>query len=64
MSKHEPKSDSIAGGALLALAILAGAAIGIALGQPMIGAVAGTAIGAAIALAMRHPDGFAFRSSS
>lgn len=39
-----------AGGSLLALAIVAGAAIGIAMGQPTIGALAGLAAGVALFL--------------
>ena len=43
-------SSSKAGGCLLVAAILAGAGIGIARGEPSAGALIGTAVGAALAL--------------
>jgi hypothetical protein len=45
-------SASRAGGAFLALAILAGAVIGSLRGQPTIGVLAGTGAGVSIALAL------------
>ena len=46
----ETKRNSRAGGAIIALAILAGAVGGIVAGQPSIGFLAGAALGVAIAL--------------
>lgn len=43
-------SKSQAGGCLLALSALAGAAVGVAIGQPSAGVVIGTAIGILLAL--------------
>ncbi|KKC27452.1 hypothetical protein [Sphingomonas sp. SRS2] len=51
MEQHSGKA-SRAGGAIIALSIMAGAIIGNILGQPSIGMVGGTAIGVAIALAL------------
>ena len=45
MTGPDPRPSSAAGGSLLALAIVAGAAIGIAMGQPTIGALAGLGVG-------------------
>jgi hypothetical protein len=45
MKKPDPRPSSAAGGSLLALAIVAGAAIGVAMGQPTLGALAGLGIG-------------------
>jgi hypothetical protein len=45
-----PSSSPTAGGCLLAAAILLGALIGVSLGQPSIGILAGTAVGTAAAL--------------
>lgn len=44
------QKTSRGGGALLALSILAGAIVGIALGQPSIGVLAGIGLGTAIAI--------------
>ncbi|MBW4331695.1 hypothetical protein KY084_12525 [Stakelama sp. CBK3Z-3] len=52
MSAKDPKSNPVAGGAPLAIAILGGAIIGLALGQPVAGAVIGVGVGAMIALAI------------
>lgn len=45
-----PTPSPIAGGAPLALSIVAGAFIGLVMGEPTIGILAGTAVGVAIAL--------------
>ena len=45
MTDPDPRPGSAAGGSLLALAIVAGAAIGIAMGQPTIGALSGLGVG-------------------
>lgn len=47
-----PSRSPIAGGAPLALSIVAGALIGLILGEPSIGILAGAAVGIAIALAV------------
>lgn len=52
MTGNGPK----AGGALLALAIVAGAVLGVAFGQPTIGVLAGTAAGIAVAVALWLAD--------
>lgn len=44
--------DTRAGGCLLTLAILGGAAIGIAVGAPLAGAVVGTLVGAVLAIVL------------
>ncbi len=47
----EPKKSSPrSGGAFLALSLLAGAGIGVALGQPTLGLIGGFAVGVLIAL--------------
>ena len=48
MARH----SSAAGGIFLFLGILAGLAVGIALGQPTLGAIVGTAAGALVAIAV------------
>ena len=45
-----PSRSPVAGGAPLALSIVAGATIGLFMGQPTMGILIGTAIGIAIAL--------------
>jgi len=50
MTTDSDKPGPKAGGALIALSILAGAGIGVALGQPSIGVVGGTTVGVAIAI--------------
>jgi uncharacterized membrane protein (UPF0136 family) len=49
------RSEPRAGGAILALSVLAGAILGVVFGQPTIGVIAGTATGilAAIAIWLR-----------
>jgi hypothetical protein len=44
------RAGTTAGGSLLALAIVAGAAIGVANGQPTIGALTGLAVGVSLFL--------------
>ncbi len=44
------RPGSAAGGSLLALAIVVGAAIGVAKGQPTIGALAGVGVGLVVVL--------------
>jgi len=56
MTARKPTPDPIAGGAPMLIAILAGAIIGISLGQAVAGIVIGTAIGAVIALAIYLAD--------
>lgn len=46
----------VAGGAILALTIMGGAAIGVAMGQPSIGLIGGIVVGAAIALVIWRRD--------
>ncbi len=43
---------SRAGGAIIAFTVIAGAIVGMRLGQPSLGTVIGTAVGVAIALAL------------
>lgn len=50
MTDHEPRRSNAAGGSLLALAVVGGAAIGIATGQPTIGALAGLGVGLLLVL--------------
>ncbi|WP_166038215.1 hypothetical protein [Sphingosinicella sp. YJ22] len=50
MTDPEPRRGSAAGGSMLALAIVAGAAIGIARGEPTIGALAGLGVGLLLVL--------------
>ena len=50
MTDPDPRPGSAAGGSVLALAIVAGAAIGIAMGQPTIGALAGLGAGLLLVL--------------
>jgi len=51
MPMTEPKKSSPrSGGAFLALSVLAGAGIGVALGQPTLGLIGGFAVGVLIAL--------------
>lgn len=50
MTDPDPRPSSAAGGSLLALAIVAGAVIGVAAGQPTIGALAGLGVGVALVL--------------
>ena len=50
MTDPNQRPSSAAGGSLLALAIVAGAAIGVAMGQPTIGALAGLGVGVVIVL--------------
>ncbi|HEY0324563.1 MAG TPA: hypothetical protein VGC46_01120 [Allosphingosinicella sp.] len=45
MTDPRPRQNNFAGGSLLALAIIAGAAIGVVRGQPTIGALAGFGVG-------------------
>lgn len=45
-----PRKSPLAGGFFLILAIFAGLAIGVWRGEPTLGVIAGTALGAAIAL--------------
>ena len=45
MTDPDPRRSNVAGGSLLALAVIAGAAIGVAMGQPTIGALAGLGAG-------------------
>lgn len=47
-----PSRSPIAGGAPLALSIIAGAVIGLVIGQPSLGILIGAAAGVAIALAV------------
>jgi len=54
--EQQSGNASRAGGAIIAFSILAGAIIGNHFGQPSIGMVSGTAIGAAIALALYFHD--------
>lgn len=51
MATSRPPSPR-AGGAILALTILVGAVIGVAMRQPTLGSLAGLAVGVAIALAV------------
>ncbi|MBU3077422.1 hypothetical protein [Sphingomonas quercus] len=46
------ESPSRAGGAILALSVIAGAVIGVAMQQPTLGTLAGLVIGIAIAVAI------------
>ena len=50
MTDPDPRRSSAAGGSLLALAVVGGAAIGIAMGQPTIGALAGLGVGVLLIL--------------
>ena len=45
MTDSRPRRSNFAGGSLLAFAIIAGAAIGVARGEPTIGALAGFGVG-------------------
>lgn len=47
-----PSRSPVAGGAPLAISIVLGAVIGLVVGQPSIGILAGTTVGIAIALAV------------
>lgn len=47
---NDDRQSSRAGGFLIALSTLAGTAIGVAVGQPSLGILAGTGIGAGLAL--------------
>jgi hypothetical protein len=46
----------VAGGAILALTIIGGAAIGVGLGQPSIGLIGGILVGTAISLLIWRRD--------
>lgn len=50
MTDPDPRRSNAAGGSLLALAIVAGAAIGVAMGQPTVGALAGLGVGVFLVL--------------
>ncbi len=50
MTEPDPRRSSAAGGSLLAFAIVTGAAVGVAMGQPTIGAIAGLAAGLLLVL--------------
>jgi hypothetical protein len=56
MASRPPSRTPLAGGAVIAVAVLAGAFIGAGRGQPSLGFVIGAAIGAAIALAIWAVD--------
>lgn len=50
MTDPDPRRSNAAGGSLLALAIVAGAAIGVAMSQPTVGALAGLGVGVFLVL--------------
>ena len=50
MTDPDPRRSNAAGGSLLAFAIVAGAAVGVAMGQPTIGALAGLGAGLLLVL--------------
>jgi hypothetical protein len=56
MSETENSKPRLAGGIFVALGLLVGAIVGIALNQPSLGMVAGFGVGAVIALAVWFVD--------
>ena len=50
--EHQSRKASRAGGAIIAFSVMAGWVIGVTMHQPSLGTVIGTALGAAITLAL------------
>lgn len=56
MNRKPPKKAPIAGGALLALGLVAGTVIGVLRGQPSLGFIGGMGIGLALLIAVALVD--------
>ena len=56
MNRKPPRKAPIAGGALLALSLIAGTVIGVLRGQPSLGFIGGMGIGLALLIAVALAD--------